>query len=467
MKTDFIFRSPSSSRLILIFAGWSTGPELYSGIHRKGWDVAVCHGYGDFLIPEGILGPYETVIVYAWSFGVFAAMRALRGKRVTSAYALNGTGCPVDAERGIDPAIFKGTLEGLSLLSLTKFRRRMAGSAAGMGNLGKHLDPAPDIEVLRSELAAIEKEYINVRKEEIDDTLPWRRVFISTDDRIIPYESQLRFWKQHPSAPEIVTLPGAHYFPLQDVVNATLPAPEKVGRRFEAALDTYDSHARAQRVIAARLAGLIPGEARREGDILEIGAGCGMLTQMYAPLLRPASATFVDLYTPRAPFDIAERETYVSMDAEQWMDSAPAEAYDVILSASTIQWFTDPERFLSNAYRALRPGGFLAVSTFVEGNLHELDAARPSPLPYLKASGFEEMAARIFGPDNTETLSEEVRLTFATPREALLHLKLTGVGGSASGTPAIRNLLRALTPENAGASPALTFRPLYLVARKL
>lgn len=465
MKTDFIHRSPSSSRLILIFAGWSTGPALYHGITREGWDVAVCHGYDDFSLPGDFLKPYSTIILYAWSFGVFAAMQALRHHNVTTAYAINGTGAPVDDTYGIPTGIFDGTLKGLSPMTLTKFRRRMAGSTSALDQILPMLDPAPDIESLRSQLDAIATEYDHSRSKRQHDTLPWRKVFISTSDHIIPAEAQKRYWHNHPLSPEIIQTEGAHYLPLDNIINATLPTPEKVGHRFQSALDTYNDQAKAQRIIASHLTGMIPPGTPQEGALVEIGAGAGLLTNMYADRLRPRSATFVDLYKPHQPFGIAPHETYICRDAEQWFDTAPSDTLDIIISASTIHWFADPGRFLSNAYRTLKDGGLLIVSTYVEGNLGELDTGRPSPLPYLKAEQLAALASDIFGPD-VITRTEEIKLTFATPREALMHLKLTGVGGSARNGASLGEMLRALTPADPAQSPTLTFRPMYLIAKK-
>ncbi len=458
MKIEFLTKSPSNSRLILVFAGWSTGPDLYRDIRREGWDVAVCHSFTSFSLPEGMLDRYPTVVVYAWSFGVFAAMRALQGRRVTAAYALNGTGRPVHPILGIHPDIFHGTLAGLNPRNLAKFRRRMVADSAQMQALAPMLDPSPDIEALASQLRAIEAE-----PSDGPDTLPWRRVFISEDDRIIPPSSQRAYWEAAPSSPQIVPLRGGHYHPLSAIVDATLPHPEKVGSKFRNALPTYNDHATAQRIIAGHLSDRVPMGLQAD-RILEIGAGNGLFTRMYSVRLKARHATFVDLYTPAIPFAIAESEEYVEADAERWMETAPDASFDVILSASAMQWFVDPERFLANAARVLRPGGRLICSTYVTGNLAELDALRPSPILYHAPEELLRMARRHF-PD-AEVAPEEVRLLFPTPREALLHLRRTGVGGGATSPSGLRALLRALTPADPSAPTPLTFKAAILTATR-
>lgn len=473
MKFEFTHRSPGNSRLILVFAGWSTGPALYADIRREGWDVAVCHGFTSFTFPDGVLEGYSTVVVYAWSLGVFAASRALAGRHVTAAYALNGTERPCDDSEGIPPAIYEGTLAGLDRRNLTKFRRRMMESGEQMRRVSEMLDAEADIAALQHELRTIADE--QARPFATEAPLCWRKVFIAGSDRIIPTEAQLRHWRSHTSRPEIVNLDSPHYYPLSKIVDATLPAPERVGERFRAAFDTYDANAEAQRRTAVRLTGMLSGDygadslagggAAHPVDVLEIGACSGLFSRMYAPVLRPERITFVDLFEPPHPFGVAPSETYIAADAERWIESVPDCSFDMILSASTIQWFADLERFLHEARRVLRPGGRLLCGSFAKGNLRELDGVRPSPLLYRTRSEVAAMLAGIF-PDS-EVTEDEFRLEFVSPREALLHLKLTGVAGSGTASAAgIRHLMQALTPADPGGPVTLTFHPLYLTATK-
>ena len=472
MIVDFLNRQEGNTRLIVIFAGWSTGPELYGDITREGWDVAVCHSYTSLDLPKEVAEEwrkhYLTVMVYAWSFGVFAAMHTLRDLRVTAAYALNGTGVPVDEERGIAPAIFEGTLRGLNPRSLAKFRRRMVISSEEMQSIMPCLDPEPDIESLQAQLRAISA------APPVTDGggLRWRRVFISEDDKIIPADSQRRYWEEvrqrysedgKLSGPEIVNLSGGHFVALRKIVDWTLPRPERVGDKFRDALTTYNDHATAQRIIAGRLTDMIPFGSRAE-RLLEIGAGAGLFTRMYSVRVEVEEAVFIDLCRPLDEFGIARREEYAEGDAERWMDTVPAESFDMIVSASAIQWFVDPERFFANAKRILRPGGQLAVSSFVTGNLSELDGIRPTPIPYCSVGELTEMVMKYF--PEAEVKTDEITLLFPTAREALIHLRRTGVGGSASNPATLRALLRALTPAEADTPVRLTFRPVWITAVK-
>ncbi|MDE6548929.1 MAG: methyltransferase domain-containing protein, partial [Muribaculaceae bacterium] len=176
----------------------------------------------------------------------------------------------------------------------------------------------------------------------------------------------------------------------------------------------------------------------------EIGAGQGLLTETWRRILHPLKTTFVDLL-PMPQFGVSENDEYVVADAEEWLRNSSAK-YDVILSASTIQWFADPVGFIRTVKGHLNPGGFAVISTFSKGNLHELDSIRPCPLIYHTAEEYKDVTG-------IEVEEWDRTLTFSSPREMLMHLRHTGVSPrrSTSSKP-----LTALPTE-------LTYRPLILI----
>lgn len=456
MKLEFLKRE-GNDRLILIFAGWSTGASFYSGIDRQGWDVAVASGYSDLAFDTDALKCYATVYVFAWSLGVWAAGRVLPKSMVTHAVAVNGTPYPCHDTLGIPQAIFHGTMENLDERNLRKFRRRMAADSNQWREIEEKISGiADDIDLLKSELGFIARENASATSV---SAFEWSRVYISDNDRIIPPANQLNAWRMN-GAGEVITLPGAHFRDLSTIIRSTIQDTAKVGKRFEAATPTYDEAATAQRRIASRLTELLrshkPGAG---GRMLEIGPGTGILTGLMAELLRPAAIDYVELYEVE-PRGLAAEERAFTADAEQWI-ARSVNSYDYIVSASTLQWMVNLRRFLRDASERLRPGGMLACSTFVCGNLAELNPARPYGLLYHTEEQIREMATECFG--EVETATEDIRLTFPTAREALMHLKYTGVGGSSRSQEGLQRLLAAIT---ASGTPQLTYRPLYLLCRK-
>ncbi len=67
----------------------------------------------------------------------------------------------------------------------------------------------------------------------------------------------------------------------------------------------------------------------------------------------------------------------------------------------------------------------MGCSIFSAGNLRELDAARPSPIHYHSASVLGGMAGEFFG--ELKWMEIERKEKFGSAREALLHLRDTGV----------------------------------------
>lgn len=467
MKVTFLKKERDNTRLILVYAGWSTRPDFYAGLVREGWDLCVVHEYSDMRIDLSFLDEYYTVYLFAWSLGVYCAERSLPADRITAAFALNGTPLPVDNLYGIPESIYEGTLQGLDERNLMKFRRRMMPDATTFKTLfGNATDD--DVEGLKYELAAIARDALQNSEEKAGTdsvsearrmrrqaVLPWTRAYVSDNDRIFPPDNMRRYWQEETET-MLVPLAGAHYYPLKDIVAMAIPDTETVSRRFAGASISYDTNAIAQHSAAVYL-GMLLDEAgpRREGAwILEIGCGTGLFTKEWSRYLKPGSATFIDI-APCGPFGVASEEEYIRGDAEKWLEETDR-TFDCILSASAIQWFADIPRFIANAASHLNPGGIFAVSTFLPGNMKELDELRPSPLNYPRLEMLREEMSRNFGESKTE--SRDIKVSFRSVREMLMHLKHTGVGGSAPGT--------GLSLADMAHLRSLTYRVVWLIGMK-
>lgn len=457
MRLEFLAKA-NRNKLILIFAGWSSDAALYSEVASPGWDVALVSGT-DVSAPDWKpLHSYETIYLYAWSMGVYFAEKLLpRHLNITRAYALNGTPYPCSDKLGIPEAIFIGTAQNLNERNLLKFRIRMCGSRAEYEHIAEKFT-CNDIEALRSQLLAVSADREERRP------LPWTAAYISADDKIFPPSNQENAWQ---SIVEIRHLPGEHYVSLQGIIAHTAINVEKVGRRFNKALSTYTEHAHAQRVIAGRLAGLFRDMAgARAGSVIEIGSGTGLFTFAWSRLLAAERVLFMDL-CDMPKYGVAANEDYMQGDAEEAIARMAAECpgtVDAIISASAIQWFSNPEAFINNCYKLLRRRGVIAFSTFSAGNLPELTALRTDPMHYPGADVWQEY----FEPfSKFRLIEEDVEIDFTTPVEALKHLRLTGVTGSGA-KASIGEIRRfsELYPQNNRGRYSLTFKPLYLIARK-
>lgn len=424
MQSRFITKNPSNRRLILIFAGWSTTPSFYRHIHADNWDVAVVWDYTSLDLDTAFLKDYSTVFIVAWSMGVAAAAHAaatsIDPTRIAAAFAVNGTLYPSSDEYGIPEAVYEGTRATLSPQNLLKFTKRMGYIPPAEL---KNYPPLDDIYIPEFDSLALELD--NMRSRALKGSLPWKRAYISLNDRIFPASSMQAAWEYNEAHPQIIQLDAQHYVDLQTIVKEITPNTDKIAKRFSHAVPTYDENAAAQRIIIDRLVNMLP-EERKNGlhSLLEIGVGSGMLSRKLIPSLPLHSATFVDLF-PVKPFGLVGEENYVAADAEEWLHTAPSSAYDIVASSNTIQWFADPASFFREVARTLRHGGIFLCSTFLPGNLKELDTRRPSPLLYRSAT---ELLSLL--PEDlkcVKTAAQSLTLTFPTSRALLRHLYLTGV----------------------------------------
>ncbi|MDE6380081.1 MAG: DUF452 family protein, partial [Muribaculaceae bacterium] len=431
----------AATRLILIFAGWSTDARYYNDCVSEGWDTAVVTDYRDISMPQ-LPEQYCTVYIFAYSLGVAAA--SICDIHAAVRIAICGSPYPVSDLYGIPEAIYAGTLDGLSEKSLRKFHLRMAGDRNTYEAIKEKLSEGQDIQSLKEELAWIKDNAGKIGKEELN--FRFDRVYLAQDDHIFPYSNLKAYWTGKPET-EIVSLKLPHAVDIASVVRESIPDTKAIGDGFSRAGMTYGDHAVVQKEICEKIGEILEshfaGKGRRVKSVLEIGVGSGLLTEVWRRMLKPETATYIDL-TDMPVFGIAENERYLKVDAEKWLEETD-ERFDIILSASTIQWFVDPVGFIQEVKSHLSPGGIAVVSTFVKGNLHELDAVRPSPVIYRTAEEY----SRISG---VEAVEWERTLTFPSSRAMMMHLRLTGVSPRRKATSApLTNL-----------PTQLTYRPLIL-----
>lgn len=454
MKIDFIKKRQDSTRLILIFAGWSAGPEIVQDIDTPGWDVAVVHDFTQLDLDTGFLNEYYTVYLFAWSLGVYAASLVLPSHKITAAIAINGTLTPVHDTKGIPCSIYSGTAENLNPRNLLKFRLRMMKNRDEWNLFKEMFPPVEDERGINSLQRQLYNIFESQKSGRMQNDLNWVRSYISDSDRIFPPDNMKNAWSDMIDT-EIISIEGGHFIEIDKIVKSVVPDTIKVARKFSKASKTYNTQAIAQYSIAIKLASLL--NEHKDLDckrLLEIGCGTGLFTREYARFISPQEATFVDIAEVRT-FEIFEKEYYFSEDAEQWI-TRQNDKWDYIVSASCIQWFSNIPRFIEECHKHLNAGGMLVISTFLNGNLKELDEQRPSPLLYPTESELYQWLKPWFGEIIIET--DEIEVEFKSHRDMLMHLKHTGVGGSA---------------ENAIKKPAsltevkkLTYKPVYIICRK-
>lgn len=452
MNISFI-KKEGNARLLLIFAGWGMDARPFGALVAEGYDIAVAWDYTDEQVDRELLSRYREIAVIAWSMGVYEAARCLPGADlpVTLTVAVNGTMTPVNDLTGIPTAVFDGTLASLSEATLQRFNRRMCGSAPAL-NAYNATKPQRDIDSLRLELESIGR---RARLEAVPE-LRWDAAVIGGRDMIFPAEGQRNAWQ----GISVTETDEPHLPDFQKIINQFVINKIKVAQRFGATRPGYDRDATFQHSVGEHLvAQLLKLAGGREiGTAIEIGAGSGRLAAIYSPTLAIDRLELWDI-APITPEQAPEGAVIVTDDAEARLRTTPDNSADLIISASTLQWFNSPVRGLMEIERVLRPGGIAAVALYVEGTYRSCADTLGSSLHYADPASLIS-ALRHSNIHFSELGDDTVR--FDSTRELLDHLRSTGVNATAAISPS--QLRKALTDNSLR---QLEYRTLYLIFTKL
>lgn len=242
-----------------------------------------------------------------------------------------------------------------------------------------------------------------------------------------------------------------------------------IKKRFAESKTTYNKHAIAQQQICMQLSQLIKNQQRNHFDaVLEVGCGTGGYTQELLHCITANRYTLNDLCNHIQPESLPNNSTqfqFLEGDAEE-IDLGSE--YDLITSASTIQWFVRPNAFVHKCHTMLKPDGLLILNTFGTDNLIEVKQTTGSGLTYYTTDAIKQWFEPYF--EHVQVMEEKIKLTFDTPRDVLKHIKLTGVNAlSSSSQRWSKQLLANFNTEYLSLfatdkGVTLTYHPIYIVA---
>lgn len=244
----------------------------------------------------------------------------------------------------------------------------------------------------------------------------------------------------------------------------------RVAQRFKQALQTYDNHAYAQQQINRLLLQiLLDSGTRKFRHVLEIGCGTGDFSQLLIKHLQVDYWSFNDLCDVSGRLECLFPNndfTFYLGDGENY--SFP-ERYDLIASASTVQWFNDPQSFINKCVSLLNAKGWLLIGTFSPENLHEIYHLTNVGLHYPDLKNWQQWLNKDF---HIHCLFQrEIPLYFSTPVDVLKHLKATGVTGTGKGSwtkGQLKQFVRDYQQQyqNKEGKVQLTYSPLFILAQK-
>ena len=166
----------------------------------------------------------------------------------------------------------------------------------------------------------------------------------------------------------------------------------QVAASFSRAAHSYDQAAAFQRQVGSNLLARLPAQLQPRA-VADLGCGTGYFTrQLQAHFAQPVIG--LDLAEGMLQFARSQQAgqgDWVVADAE----ALPLRdaSQDLLFSSLALQWCPDLPRALSEARRCLRPGGYLAFTTLVEGSLYELQAAWQQVDGFVHVNRFSALAS--------------------------------------------------------------------------
>ncbi len=237
-----------------------------------------------------------------------------------------------------------------------------------------------------------------------------------------------------------------------------------IKKHFEKSMDKYDKNATVQDLMAAKMIIELCKISDNYENILELGAGTGLLTKKivnnitfknyFANDLVEKSKAYIQKIIPKVNFLCGNA-----------LKIKPAKKMDLIISNAMFQWFENLDKAIAIIKLSLNKNEILAFSTFSPDNFKEITELTGLTLKYKTQSEIEEILQNHgFDVLYSETFYEEIK--FKNPLELLAHMKNTGVNSLSDKTWTVKKVkdfcdkFSKKYPET-----KLTYSPIIIIAR--
>lgn len=249
---------------------------------------------------------------------------------------------------------------------------------------------------------------------------------------------------------------------------------DRIRRSFARSQHSYHAAALAQAQIASLLtdALLCAGAPPRFHKALEFGCGTGHFTQSLLQRFAIDHLILNDLVAQSAdalPAILQAHKTEATFHSGPIETLPLADPFDLIASASTVQWVADPAALTARLAGHLAPGGWLAISGFGRDHFVELRAvggAAEAP-SYLDPADWRAMLPADLTVHSVE--KHRIALEFTDAINLLRHLRQTGVNARAGRHWTRADLATFEARLRASQAPdgplTLTYCPVILIAQ--
>ena len=235
-----------------------------------------------------------------------------------------------------------------------------------------------------------------------------------------------------------------------------------IRQRFSKNLCTYNENANIQKKMAEKLVSIL--DTKNFNDILEIGCGTGLLTQIAVNKFEFKTYTANDIVSECSDFisEINSNIEFIPGDIEEIIETSDKK-YDLIISNASLQWVENFENIINKLISKLQENGILLFSTFGKENFREIFFTLGEKLSYYSFSEIKEM----FSKYNLKIEEEIHVMTFSSPKEVLKHLHYTGVNGIKQNKWTKKDMKQFENGYNNFCSnrPTLTYNPIYIMIK--
>lgn len=198
-----------------------------------------------------------------------------------------------------------------------------------------------------------------------------------------------------------------------------------IKKQFEKSMKNYNKNAVVQNMMASKMVIELSKISNSFDNVLELGAGTGLLTAKIAKDIHFKNYYANDLIE-KSKMYIQKTIPDVRFLCGNALRIKPAKKMDLIVSNAMFQWFENLDKAVKILKLSLSDKGILAFSTFGAGNYKEITNITGLSLKYKTKDEIEEvLTGNGFRILYSENFYEELK--FKTPLELLAHMKNTGV----------------------------------------